>query len=274
MSDEKGSGNEQLESAKQAVSEIVEDLRARKLLLPAIILIVAIVAAFFVLPKSGDDQSVVSDLPTAPAVAQGPTAADRVATVNLVDIGEDPSGVALSKSTNPFSKPGDYSCTEVQAKNPRILDCIVPGNLRVQVICQGGQAKEVPCVDKSGSTGGGSSGSTGGVSETGDGDSAGGIYAFRVTVKYDDTQYSNIEQGGPVPPEGKGTKIATFENVSSTGAQASFRAVEGSIVSGVTVDQTTGLSFTMKKGETARITDPTAQEHTLRLVKITKVKIS
>lgn len=282
MSDDKGNGNEQLEALKGAAQDLVADLKARNLLLPAIVLVAAIVAAFIILPKGGSS-SLTSEVPTAPASPQGPTAADRVATVSIVDFGELPSGEPLSDQVNPFKQPGTYSCTTVQAKNPKILNCKVPGNLQVQVICSGEQADQPPCETESGASesGGGSTSETGSTSTTTNGtdgtstnsDDAGGIYAFRVTVTYDDTQYKNIEQGDQIPPSGKGTKIATFEGVSSTGAQASFRAVEGSTVTGVTVDGS-GLTFVMRKGQTAKITDATATQHTLKLVSITKVKIS
>lgn len=278
MSD-KPSSNEQLDAIKRGAGELVADLRSRGLLLPAVVLLVAIVAAMIVLPSKSE--------PPAPSAAPVPSAPTRTVantapTIEITLI--TPSAIgdsgALDSSRNPFLGRDDYTCktiTNGDENNPRVLECEI-GGIQTRVICPL-EANEAPC-GSSQSAAGGASGSTGEAPASG-GDGTGAttgtgggdtvkVFTYEVTVVYDGKTYKNIEVGDPIPSKDK--KVVTFAGVNETATRAAFMAESGSTVTGVTVDKT-GLQFAMKKGQTATITDPSAESHKLKLTKIAKVEV-
>lgn len=277
MSDSPEKKNDQLADLKRRGSEIVDDLRARKLLLPVIVLAVAIAAAVVVLPQKSSDVAPPSTSPSA-SIPQGPTGADNVANVALIDLGELPSGQPLADSVNPFKQGGGYDCTTV-SNSPKVLECVV-GGLKLQVQCIGGQAKEPPCTPEkssggaSGSTGsaGGGSGSTqstGGTDTTPTTPTIPNTPSYTINVQFDGRSQSKLKPGAGIPSSGNPTVV--FRDVMSDGKAARFQVPEGSIVTGVTVDAS-GLNFALEKNDTATITDRSGNVHKLKLTSITKVK--
>lgn len=276
MSDKQGN-NEQLESAKRFVGDLVADMKSRNLLLPAIALFVAIVAAMVVLPKKSSDVAVTP--PAAPVVqkpAVEPEKAIQIALITPTAMGE---AEPLTSSSNPFLGTSSYSCTTVSSGEPKVLSCEV-SDLKVRVVCPP-KATDPPCGKKQGAgeagasgEAGGAGGSTGGtggetITTKGNGKDPVIVYVYRVTVQLDGKTYKNLDQGDPVPS--KDNVIATFVNVNGSAKRAGFKVPEGSIVTGVTLDET-GLAFPLNPGQTAKITDPTGDTHKLKLISISKAR--
>lgn len=275
MSD-KPSSNEQLENIKRGASELVEDMRSRNLLLPAIALVVAIVAALIVLPDKSEPTSAPIATPT-PVQTQN-VSDEKVIEITLITPTSVGEKTPLTSSSNPFIGNGDYTCKTISSGDPKVLECEV-SDMQVRVVCPA-EATGPPCAPAHGS---GASGGGGSTSSSGSGDSSGGstgsttipttpikIYVYKVTVTLDGTTYRNVEQGQVLPRTG--TTIVTFGGVSEGASRAAFTAATGSTVTGVPVDSS-GLKFVLKTNQTATITDPLAEVHKLKLVRISKVEV-
>jgi hypothetical protein len=274
MSD-KPSNNEQLDNIKRHAGELVDDMRSRNLLLPAIVLVVAIVAALIVLPDKTEPttQPIATPTPTRAT----PVAADNVIEITLITptaIGEK---TPLTSSSNPFAGDGDYTCKTISSGDPKVLNCEVSG-LQVRVVCPEDSSGPPcsPASDSGGATGGGT-GAAGGDTSGGSTGSSGAptspvaIYVYKATVTLDGKTYRNLEQGAAIPGGTNGT-IVTFDGVNDTATRASFAAAAGSTVTGVPVDSS-GLKFILKQNQTATITDSFAEVHRLKLVRLSKVKV-
>ncbi len=272
MSD-KSSSNEQLENVKRHASELVADMRSRNLLLPAIVLVVAIVAAMIVLPDKSEPtlQSTAQ-----PVVNTQPASVENPIEITLITPTAVGDGAPLTSSSNPFAGSSDYTCTTVSSGPPRVLECEV-SDLKVRVTCPE-TATGPPCESSSGggATGGGSSGSSGSAGGgSGSGGSGGNstpvvVYVYKATVVYDGKTYKDIEQGDKIPPKSSNALVSLM-GVNDTGSRAMFELVEGATVTGVTADET-GKTFVLKPGQTATITDEFGDAHKLKLTKISKVK--
>lgn len=272
MSD-KPSSNDRLDSVKRNVSELIADMRSRKLLLPAIVLVVAIVAAMIVLPDK-TESTIESTAP--PVVNTKPASVENPIEITLITPTAVGDGAPLASSSNPFAGGGAYSCKTVSSGPPRVLECEVT-DLKVRVTCPE-TATGAPCESSSsgGATGGGSSGSTGsaGGGSGGSGDSGGNstpvvVYVYQATVVYDGKTYKNVEQGDKIPSSSQA--VVTFMGVNDSGSRALFENAEGVTVTGVTADKS-GTSFVLKPGQTATLADGSGDSHKLKLTKISKVK--
>ncbi|MBJ7457868.1 MAG: hypothetical protein JHD02_01640 [Thermoleophilaceae bacterium] len=274
--------NKQIDALKRGAMDVARDMHARKLAIPAAALLVAIVAAVMVLPKASTP---TPPPPTAdlPAPEQKVV---RVAQVSLIEgssLGEE---VPLANSEDPFAGSGDgYDCTRVGSSEPKVYDCKV-ADLKVRIICTA-EAGSGPCSETEGATGsasgstdktGESGGSTSGTGESGGGKSGGGdsggnsggsktVY-YTVTVSLDGTTKKNVVAGDELP-ESDGA-LVVYAGTNDAHDKAVFIASDGVVPSGVPVDATFG-SFTLKKGETATLTDVNGAEHKLTLKSISKV---
>ncbi len=281
MSD-KPSSNEQLDAAKRYVSEVVEDMRMRNLLLPAIALLVAIVAAIFVLPNRSEP--VVDTAPPTPAPAQTQPVANQTPEpieITLVTPTAIGSSGPLDASRNPFMGNSNYDCSTVSSGPPRVLDCQV-SDLRVRVFCPI-SASEPPCGSGTqaaeGGTGSTGAGGAGGATEQtggGGGDDSSDdvkIYVYQATVRLDGKTHRRLDLGDAVPPTG--ATVVTFERVSTNGKTAYFKLPTGSSArpaGGYVIETKDASIIQLTKGRSARITDTAGEVHTLRLESLTRKK--
>lgn len=269
-----GDLNTQLEALKRQVVDLVHELHARKLAIPAGALLLAIVAAVVVLPKA-------SAPPPAPPTASADTVAPRVARVAQVSLVEPtPFGddIALSNSSDPFTGSTGYSC-ELVSSNPKSYDCIV-SDLKVRIICteEGGGG---PCSPKGGASdeSGGSSGETGGdtggsTPSTGDGGTttpkkkSTKVTYYMVSVSLDGKTIKDVEAGDELPSAKN--PLVVYAGTNDANNKGVFIAGDGVTVTGVKVDSTFG-SFSLSKGQSATLTDANGVAQKLTLKSITKV---
>ena len=265
--------NKQFEAFKRQVTDVVKDMHARKLAVPAAALLCAIVAALVLLPQGATP-------PPAPPTANAPITEAKVARVAQVSLIEQSSldeDIPLANSEDPFAGSNDaYKCTKV-GSNPKTYDCMV-ADLKVRIVCtaEGGTG---PCAASEGATagGGGSSSSTGGstgsTGTSGGGKSGGGsggsktVY-YTVNVSIDGTTKKNVVAGDELPKSNGA--LVVYAGTNDAHNKAVFIAADGVVPSGVPVDSTFG-SFSLKKGETATLTDANGAEHKMTLKSITKV---
>jgi hypothetical protein len=162
---------------QNVLMDVFNDLRARRLLPVAAVLLVALVAAPIVLSKKSDGTAPAPTPTTTPSQAQAPKGADELAQVKLGDELDQGSGSSLSAFgvSNPFAPPKDVTKDEADQTQPTDTS---------------GGAVTPP----SGSTG--TTGGTGGTGEgtgggTGGGESGGGEKTQEFTYVLDVTFWSN-----------------------------------------------------------------------------------
>lgn len=268
--------NKQFDAFKRQASDVVKDMHARKLAVPAAALLCAIVAALVMLPQG-------STPPLAPPTATAPiheATAARVAQVSLIEASSLDEDIPLANSEDPFAGSDDaYKCTKV-GSNPKTYECMV-ADLKVRIICTA-EGATGPCAGSDGATGGGGSssstggsggGSTGGTGKPGNGKRGGGgggsktVY-YTVTVSIDGTTKKNVVAGDELPKSSAALTI--YAGTNDAHDKAVFIAADGVVPSGVPVDATFG-SFSLKKGQTATLTDSSGAAHKLTLKSISKV---
>ena len=273
--------NKRFDALKRQCMDVVRDLHARKLAIPAGALLAAIVAAMILLPQG-------SAPPPAPPTAATPTvkpAVERVAQVSLIQPSSLDEDIPLTNSTDPFTGTGGYTCTRVGSGTPKTYDCIV-SDLTVRIVCTatGGAG---PCADSAGGstggTGGTSSGGSGGGTSTGGGSTptsgnGGGTKNptkkksttsyYVVTVSIDGTTTKDVVAGDELP--NSTSPLAVYAGTNDAHTKAVFISADGVTVTGVPVDSTFG-SFTLSTGKTATLTDAKGAAHKLTLKSIAKV---
>lgn len=275
--------NKSLEAFKRQFMDLVRDLHARKLALPAGLLLAAIVAAVVMLPKGAAPVAA-----PATAVTPSPTAPTQkveLAQITLLKSATLDDDIPLANTRNPMIGEDDYSCTTVRSSPiPKLLDCRI-GDILVRVVCPPNNEAQGVCGSTSGSTGGtgGATGTAGGSGTgtgtgtgtgggTGSSGSTGGIkyYTWAVTVKIDLKTYKNKVIGSQLPTQDN--PLAIFAGV-NTDDGAVFLGASGVAVTGTPVDPNFNR-FDLKKGQTATITDLDGKKHKLTLVSIKKVEKS
>lgn len=273
--------NKQFDAFKRQASDLVRELHARKLAIPAAALLLAIVAAIVLLPKAATP-------PAAPSTATAPVVQPKVARVAQVSLIEPASlddDIPLANSEDPFLGTSGYKCSKVSS-NPKTYDCIV-ADLKVRIICTG-EGQGAPCT---GGEGGATGGGGGASSSTGSGDSSGGSTDstggsggggdsgggdsgrtkstyYVVDVSIDGTTKKDVVAGDELPKSS--APLAVYAGTNDAHTKGVFIAADGVVVTGVPVDQTFG-SFVLKKGETATLTDANGAEHKMTLKSISKV---
>lgn len=283
---EKPSTSEQLETIKRHVQDVVEDMRSRNLLLPAIALIVAIVAALVVLPKKSEP---VTEAVAPPPITQQ-ASEERPIEILLVKpsaVGDDD---VLTSSSNPFIGESDYTCKTISSGDPRILSCKI-ADLTVRVTCPM-DADSPPC-----GSGEGASGEAGATGETAGGEAPGGgglpgtqivetpdpapttpppaqknpvvVYEYKTNLRYDGRAYNYVPAGTPLPTQK--APVVTLVKVDGKAKQATFKVELGSAVSGPKLD-VRNQTFVLKTGRSAKITELSQAVHTLQLVAVKKVR--
>lgn len=275
-----GSGNMNMDQIRRAASDLVAELHARKLAIPAAVLLVAIVAAAIVLPKS------ITPPPPEPVTsAATPEVIEQPAQVSLKLVGVTPldNDIPLANSSDPFVGTDSADCTRVGSGEPKQFDCRI-GDLVVRVMCpptEEGDPGVGICAEKSGSTsatgssGGGGSGSESGSTEkTGDGGSGEKKKStpkssyYVATVELDGKTFSNVVAGDPLP--NTTNTLVTYAGTNDSNTRGIFLAGDKVTVTGVAVDDELG-SFELAKGKSATLTDETGAVHTMTLKSLKKV---
>jgi hypothetical protein len=277
--------NKQFEALKRAAVDLVREMHARKLAIPAGALLLAIVAAVMLLPSS-------STPPPAPPTATAPVVkapkVERVAQVSLIEPASLDEDIPLSTSGDPFTGAGgSYDCVRVGSGTPKTYDCEV-SDLKVRIVCTSSSGGG-PCAESSGAgaggTGGGGAagGGAGATSGTGGSgepvDSGGGNDStgksttpkdtyYTVSTSLDGTTSKDVLSGDELPDAA--APLVIYAGTNDAHNKAVFLAADGVSVSGVPVDATFG-SFTLKKSQTATLTDANGATHKLTLKSISKV---
>lgn len=276
-----GSGSSlNMEQIRRAASDLVAELHARKLAIPAAVLLVATLAAAIVLPKS------VTPAPPEPVTtAKAPEVIETPAQVSLKLVGVTPleNDIPLANSSDPFVGTDSADCTRVGSGEPKQFDCRI-GDLVVRVMCPvtaDGDAGVGICAEKSGSTSAtGSSGSAGSGSESGStqstGDGGSGDKKkttpkssyYVASIEIDGKTFSNVVAGDPLP--NTTNTLATYAGTNDSNTRGIFLAGDKVTVTGVAIDDELG-SFELAKGKSATLTDETGTVHTLTLKSLKKV---
>lgn len=270
-----------MDQIRRVASDLVAELHARKLAIPAAVLLVATIAAAIVLPKS-------STPPPPEPVANGANQVEQIeqpAQVSLKMIGVTPldNDIPLTNSSDPFVGKDSADCTRVGSGEPKQFDCKI-GDLLVRVMCpvttEGDPGVGI-CADKAGATGG-----TGSTSKTGDsgggttpatGDGDSGTDKKKSTTKdsyyvasltLDGKSYTKVVAGDPLPSTGN--PLATYAGTDDSDKRAIFIAGDKVTVTGVAIDEELG-SFELAKGDSATLTDEFGAVHTLTLKLLKKV---
>lgn len=275
-----GSGNMNLDQIRRAASDLVAELHARKLAIPAAVLLVAIVAAAIVLPKSA------TPTPPEPVTsASTPETIEQPAQVSLKLVGVTPldNDIPLANSSDPFVGKDSADCTRVGSGEPKQFDCRI-GDLVVRVMCpvttEGDPGVGI-CAEKSGSTSAtGSSGGGGGGSESGSTESTGDGGSgekkkstpkssyYVANVEIDGKTFTNVVAGDPLP--NTTNTLVTYAGTNDSNTRGIFLAGDKVTVTGVAVDDELG-SFELAKGKSATLTDETGAVHTMTLKSLKKV---
>lgn len=267
------SGNE-LEKLKRQAGDLVAELHARNLAIPAGLLVVLILVAVFVLPKSAAPPEPVNATPIVQNDDKKVELA-KVANITVVD------AVSLSEDktpgygqANPFKVGTDTTCQYKVGSSPREFRCII-GSTVVYYKC-------MPSDDGFGCTapegGTGSSGGTGTTQPTGGippTDDNGGntekktkITYYTIDVTYDGKTYKGLEGGDQLPSSG--TPIVFYAGPNSKASKALFVLGDNVTVQGAQADPDLG-TFEISKGDEVVLTESNYQVHSLKLKKITKV---
>lgn len=277
--------NQQFDAIKRQGSDLVREMHARKLAIPAAALLLALVAAVVMLPNSAPPPAAP---PTAAAPIEKPEIA-RIAQVSLVEPSSLDEDIPLTSSADPFTGDTGYNCTKASS-NPRSYRCIV-SDIVVLVICkdEGGTG---PCAADAGSGASGGTGAAGGTtpggdtpggttpggttvpaepkppSGGGDGGSGGTKTAYyTVTVSIDGTTQKNIEAGTELPKSDGA--LVVYAGPNDANSKGIFILADGVTADGVPVDQTFG-SFALAKNQTVTLTDVKGVEYKMTLKSINK----
>ena len=285
-----GGGSPAFDKLKKQFMDLVYDLHARKLAIPAGALLVAILAAVFVLPKSPTPPPPPANTAPAAATQTGPTGPKMQPVANLTLVGVTPldDSNPLSFSVDPFTGRDGYKCKTYKKGPPKLLACRV-ADLEMLFICPATGGGPL-CVGATGGTGatasGGGAGSTGAVggSTGGGGGGAGGgstgggsapkkktstkstYYVVNVTL--DGRSYKNVIAGDGLPNDTN--TIVVFAGVNDAQSKAIFIAGDNVSVTGATVDPNLG-NFELAKGKSVTLMDSGGANHTMKLTAITKV---
>jgi hypothetical protein len=282
-----GDLNKQLDALKRQAMDLVHELHARKLAIPAGALLVAIVAAMVLLPHGSTPPPAPPTTATTPVVKP---AIARVAQISLIKPSTLSEDIPLSGSEDPFTGHSGYKCVKISS-NPKMYNCMV-SNLLIRIVCVG-EGGTGPCAEGAGATpatsgsgtetttggsgtevtpippvdGGGGDGGDGGGNSGGGGTNSSSYYV--VTVSIDGKTIKNVVAGDELPNQS--APLAIYAGTNDGHDKGVFIAADGVVVTGVAVDETFS-SFSLRTGETATLTDANGAAHKMTLKSISKVK--
>jgi hypothetical protein len=268
--------SQSFDQLKRAFLDLVNELHSRKLAIPAGAVLVAILAAVFLLPKSPAPPAPVAATPV--ANQQQTVNADEVVKLKMVGVSSLDNGDPISHSSDPFEGKAGTKCVRIGSGTPKRFACRVGDQLMlfeclpdVEVgICApdtgaSGATGAVPGTD----TGGGGGGAT---PPTGDTTPKKKKHVkktyFEVSVSIDGRTYTHVIAGDSLPNDAN--TLAVYAGATTSGKKAIFISGDGVTITGAVVDEELG-NFELSKGQTVTITDKLAAQHTLTLKSITKV---
>lgn len=270
--------NKQFDAMKRQGSDLVREMHARKLAIPAGALLLALVAALVLLPKS-------SPPPAAPPTASAPVTKPkiaRIAQVSLIEPAAIDEDIPLTSSTDPFTGETSYTCEKVSS-DPKAYRCLV-SNIMILVLCneEGGSGPCATDEGKGAGASGGGGGATGGTTVPGGTDTPGEVKPpgnggggsgekktvyYTVTVSIDGSTKKNVEAGTELPKTSGALVVYAGPNDANT--KGVFILADGVTADGVKVDDTFG-SFALSKNQTVTLTDVNGVEHKMTLKSINK----
>jgi hypothetical protein len=261
-------GNE-FEKIRRQLSDLLYDLHARKLTIPAGLLVVLIVGSMLVLPKS----------PSPPPAQTSPTASAAPKTVEVAQVADLKlvSATPLTAdpltfgSENPFAVSAHVKCRFTKTSKPREIQCLI-GSTLVTYKCMASDQGVLCAAD-------GSSGATGasGGGGTGSTDSTGGRSPkiksppkpkstyYVVDVTFDGKKLNDLVAGDALPRAGSPAVFYAGPNSS-----AIFVLADGASVQGADANPDLG-NFTISAGDAVVLTTAAGDVHHLKLRKLRKV---
>lgn len=268
-------GNE-IEKFKRQFGDLIADLHARNLAIPAGILVVLIIFAVFILPKSPAPPAPVSATPIVKDDGKKVTLA-KVANLTVVSATPlDDENTPDYGQANPFKVGTATTCTVTKMDKPREFECII-GSTKVQYACLPSDNYDLCVQDPNGaSSGTGSTGTSGGTGspsypptdDNGGSDKKTTVTYYTIDVKYDGKTYKGLEAGDQLPT--KGGAIVFYAGPNSKATEALFVLGDNVSVQGAEADPDLG-TFQIGKGDEVVLTESNYQVHNLELKKITKV---
>lgn len=245
---------------RKSAETIFYDLQARKLLIPAVILAVLIVASVYALPKSPTSLDGTSANSGAPTTAERPKMAD-VAALSLVTSSDiNQKRVHTGKyGADPF---GYVSTASVTCRTVETQNAANPNETGVSLWC----------------TNGGDSGST---APTGppppppppadpdnNGDDTGDSTVYTVDAELDGEKFKSLEAGAGMPEAEP--ILLYYAGLTSSKKKAQFLIGDGISVQGADFNADLGI-FTVSPGDSVVLTDDvTGAVHQFQLIKIKK----
>lgn len=218
--------------------DLLADLHARKLSIPAAALVVAIVAIAVALPKQ----------PSEAPIASAPVNPGKTADAREVNV--SPAAEIQFASDNPAIRDRILA---FRSKNPF------------------GKAVAAGATGATGGAGGGGTAPTGGTKPGGGGGGGGsddtGKDIYLVDVAYDDKDYKKVAAGDGIPSDD--SPIVLYAGPASSGAKANFLVADGLSVQGADVDADLGL-ITLEEGDEVVLSEPDGTTHRLSLERIRK----
>lgn len=268
-----------MNSKRNPILDVLYDLHARKLSLPAGILAVLLIAIMVVLPREPGPE------PTAaPVTQEGPASQEVVAkpAANITFFGTNVSlkgGLNVYRSKNPFGTIRAPQCRSGQSGGVFAIECTSKSGKEscvadsTTLVCTKGGLEDL--------TGGGGGGGGGGVgvpdggsapvpdnggSVGGGDDQAGeGTITYVVNVTYDETVMKNVESGRGVPSDD--LPMLLYAGADEAGKKAQFLVADGLSVQGAAVDSDLGL-VSLAKGDQIVLTEADGTTHSFILDKI------
>ncbi|MGH2907197.1 MAG: hypothetical protein ACRDKI_10575 [Solirubrobacterales bacterium] len=268
-----GSGSGQsFDQLKRAFMDLVNELHARKLAVPAAVVLVAIFAAVFMLPKAPAPPPPANTAPVADTSTQK-VDSEAVVKLKLVGVSKLEDKTPLTGSANPFGNRGGTVCVQV-GSSPKKFECLAGGYVTTYT-CLAGQTEGI-CGDiQKGATGetgagGGSTQETGGTPtpEEKKTPTHKKTTYYVVDVTLDGRTHNNVIAGASLPNET--SPLVYFAGVTgSSNDKALFIAGDGVTVTGASADSAGNFSLT--KGKSATLTDAGGVQHSFKLKSISKV---
>ncbi len=260
-----------MDKLKRQAGDLVADLQARKLLIPAVALLVAIVAAMLVLPKSPAPPPPVQTAPVADTTDQSANV-KQVASLTLVSATPLTYVPQTFSEENPFAVSSDVNCRMTKSSKPREFECVIGATVAVFKCLE---SDEIAMCTDSGSSG--STGESGGSGETGS--SGGGDSPnknkkkskstyYVVDVEFDGDTKKSIEAGEVLPTSG--VPVVYYAGPNSSGNKAIFVLADGVSLQGADADPDLG-TFELSAGDEVVLTTSDGVIHQMQLSKIRKV---
>jgi hypothetical protein len=272
-----GNSGQSFDQLKRAFLDLVGELHSRKLAIPAGAVLVAILAAVFMLPKSPAPPAPVAATPVANQ-HKNEVDAEAVVSLKLVGVSNLDNDTPIAHSSDPFHGEAGTKCVRIGSTTPKRFACRVGDQLMLfrclpdtEVgICSstGGGASGATGATPGSDTGGGSTPSTGGGDTTPKKKAKAKSSYYEISVSIDGRIYSHVVAGDSLPNESN--TLAVYAGVTSSAKKAIFISGDGVTVTGAVVDEDLG-NFELSKGQTVTITDKLAAQHSLTLKSITKV---